>query len=93
MTEYAKYGDYSRESDRPESLKTAITFLAIGAGVGALLSLLLAPRSGPETRDAIRNTVDSAKRGLTEHASKLRSKTIEIADQTREKVMPITRTQ
>jgi gas vesicle protein len=93
MTDYAKYGDYSRQNDQPESLKIALTFLAIGAGVGALLSLLLAPRSGPETREAVRNTFDNAKRGLTEHAAKLRSKTVDAAHQAREKVMPISRTQ
>jgi gas vesicle protein len=93
MTEYAKYGDYTKQNEQPENLKTAITFLAIGAGVGALISLLLAPRSGPETREAIRDTLDSARRGLTEHASKLRSKTFEAADQARQRVMPISRTQ
>jgi gas vesicle protein len=93
MTDYARYGDYSKQSEQPKNVKTAIIFLVIGAGVGALVSLLLAPRSGPETREAIRNTVDTARRGLTEHASKLRSKTVDVADHVRERVMPISRTQ
>jgi gas vesicle protein len=92
MTEYAKYGDYTKQNEQPESLKTAITFLAIGAGVGALISLLLAPRSGPETREAIRDTFDTARRGITEHASKLRSKTVDAAEHARRRIMPISRT-
>jgi gas vesicle protein len=93
MNEYQKYGDYTAERcSRAESAKTAVVFLAIGAGIGALLSLLLAPKSGSELRQAFRGKLDDARRGLGEQASRLRRRTGQLAGQAREKVMPIRKT-
>jgi hypothetical protein len=43
MNDYKKYGEYSKESTQSDNLKVALTFLAIGAGIGALISLLVSP--------------------------------------------------
>jgi len=93
MNDYQKYGEYSKECAGAENLKTAVVFLAIGAGVGALLSLLLAPRSGPEIRQAVRGKIDDARRGVNEQTARLRGRTRKIVGQGREKVMPFTPTQ
>jgi len=93
MNDHERYGESAAEQcSRGESVKTAITLLLIGAGVGALLSLLLAPRLGPEFRQAVREKFDGARRGLGEQTSRLRRRTSEIAGQARDKVMPIRRT-
>lgn len=94
MSKYQKYGEYSAEQcSRAEHAKTAIVFLMIGAGLGTLLAMLLAPRSGPEFRRSIQDKFDEARRGLGEQASCVRRRTSEIAGQAREKVRPIGRSQ
>jgi gas vesicle protein len=82
MNDYKKYGEYSKESSQSDSLKIALTFLAIGAGIGALVFLLVSPRSGPEIRQAVGGKLDDTRRGATRAAS-----------HARKKIMPINRTQ
>ena len=81
MNHYEKYGEYSRAAQGTEIKKAALIFLGIGIGIGALLSLLLTPRSGSEVRQAVRGKLDDARRGLSRQSSRVR-----------EKVMPISRT-
>jgi hypothetical protein len=81
MNDYSKYGEYSTmrgggESAVPE-IGTIAGWMVIGAAVGALLSLLLAPRSGPETREAIAGTINRARRGLSSQALRWRGEVIE----------------
>ena len=92
MSDYKKYGEYSQECSGSATAKTAIVFLAIGAGIGALVSLFFSPRSGAEIRQAVRGKFNDARRGLSEQTSRLRDRSMEIAGKTREKVMPISRT-
>lgn len=82
MNHYEKYGEYSRAADASETAKTALIFLGIGIGIGALISLLLAPHSGSEVRQAVRGKLDDARRGLSRQSNRVR-----------QKVMPISRTQ
>jgi gas vesicle protein len=93
MNDYQKYGEYSSESAGAESAKTALIFLSIGIGVGALLSLLLSPRSGPQVRQAMRGKLDEARRGVSAQSSRVRDQAARIGGQAREKIMPIGRTQ
>ena len=93
MNDYQKYGEYSSESAGMESAKTALIFLGIGMAAGALLSLLLAPRSGTEIRQAVRGKLDEARRGVNAQGSRVRQQATRIATQARDKIMPITRTQ
>ncbi len=80
MNHYEKYGEYSRAANASETAKTALIFLGIGIAIGALISLVLAPRSGSEVRQAVRGKLDDARRGLSRQSSRVR-----------EKVMPISR--
>jgi gas vesicle protein len=93
MSDYQKYGEYSSEYAGAESAKTALIFLSIGIGVGALLSLLLSPRSGPQVRQAVRGKLDEARRGVSAQSSRVRDQATRIVGQAREKIMPIGRTQ
>ncbi len=55
--------DYRRDSG--ESISTRLTFLLIGGGIGAILALLFAPKSGQELRgdiaDATRKGIDRSR--------------------------------
>lgn len=92
MSDYKKYGEYSRDTRESSSVKIAVTFLAIGAAAGALVSLLLSPRSGSEIRQAVRGKIDEARRGLNDQTSRLRRRTAGWASEAREKVTSIART-
>jgi len=93
MNHYEKYGEYSRAAAGSDTAKTALIFLSIGIGIGAIISLLLAPSSGSEVRQAVRGKLDDARRGLNRQGSRVRQQASRIAGQAREKVMPISRTQ
>jgi len=54
-----KIGKY--ESSDKGNIGTAITFLMIGVGAGALVALLLAPKTGKQMRKDLRRKLDDAK--------------------------------
>ncbi|HJT68213.1 MAG TPA: YtxH domain-containing protein [Pyrinomonadaceae bacterium] len=57
------YDEYRR--DGGESISTRLTYLLIGGGIGAILALLFAPKSGQELRgdiaDATRKGIDRSR--------------------------------
>ena len=56
------------ESSEGGNVGTAITFLLIGLGAGALVGLLLAPKSGRELRGDIKRGYDDTKDAVGEWA-------------------------
>jgi gas vesicle protein len=75
-----------QEYDREEtSATTKLTYLLIGGGIGAILALLFAPKSGEELRGDI---ADATRKGLEkgkETAAQLQEKAGEYYEVTREK--------
>src|SRR5262245_65446534 len=57
------HDDYRRDSG--DSISTRLTYLLIGGGIGAILALLFAPKSGHELRgdiaDATRKGIDRSR--------------------------------
>ena len=53
------HDDYRRDSG--ENISTRLTYLLIGGGIGAILALLFAPKSGHELRGDI---ADAARKGI-----------------------------
>ncbi len=83
-------------SEHESQLGTAVTFLMIGLGVGALTALLLAPKSGRQLRRDIRrkyedakDTIDDWKDDAREAAEDVVERSTEIADEIRERVSPL----
>jgi len=68
-----------------DSISTRLTYFLVGAGIGAVLALLFAPKSGEELRsdiaDATRKGIDKSK----EAAAQLGAKANEYYDATRQK--------
>lgn len=89
MTEHERHGDY-QPSDR-STASTAITFLFIGLGAGALAALLFAPKSGRQMRKLLRqkyeNAVEQAD-GLLDRGTELFERGSEFAHTAKEKVKP-----
>jgi gas vesicle protein len=83
-------------SDGGSSAGTAVTFLLIGLGAGALLGLLLAPKPGKQLRKDLRRKYDSARETVEdwtddakEFAEEAMERGAEIADEVRERVSPL----
>lgn len=83
-------------SERGSSAGTAVTFLLIGLGAGALLGMLLAPKAGKQMRkdlrrrfDSARETVDEWTDDAKEFAEEAMERGAEIADEVRERVAPL----
>ncbi len=64
MTDYEHFGEY-QSSDR-SALGTALTFLFIGLGAGALAALLFAPKTGKQMRKLLRRKYEDALEGADE---------------------------
>lgn len=72
-------------NDRGEGISTKLTFFLVGAGIGAVLALLFAPKSGEELRNDI---ADATRKGIDrsrEAAQQLGTKASEYYDTTKQK--------
>jgi len=73
------------DRDSGDNISTRLTYFLVGAGIGAVLALLFAPKSGEELRsdiaDATRKGIDRSK----EAAAQLGNKAGEVYDATRQK--------
>jgi gas vesicle protein len=83
-------------SEQGSAAGTAVTFLLIGLGAGALLGMLLAPKAGKQMRkelrrkfDDARETVDEWTDDAREFAEEAMERGAEIADEVRERVAPL----
>src|SRR5216110_282154 len=73
------------DRDSGDNISTRLTYFLVGAGIGAVLALLFAPKSGEELRndiaDATRKGIDKSR----EAAQQLGTKATEVYDATRAK--------
>jgi gas vesicle protein len=90
------FGSY--KSSEQNSVGTAITFLLIGLGAGALLGLALAPKTGKQFRRDLKRGYDDAKDTLQDWTDEAKDRVRDVAergaglaDDLREKVEPLRR--
>jgi gas vesicle protein len=93
------------ESSEGSTVGTAITFLLIGLGAGALAGLLLAPKAGKQLRRDLKRGYEDAKetlddwteeakdrvRDVHERVRDVAERGADLADNLREKVEPLRR--
>lgn len=91
MNDYERYGEYVEKEGSNAGI--IIASLLIGVGVGVLVSLLFAPKSGEETRRILRRKYDDTLRGISQQADNLRQRGAGLMQATRGKVTPFTRRQ
>ena len=93
------HDDYRRDSG--DSVSTRLTYLLIGGGIGAILALLFAPKSGQELRgdiaDATRKGIDRSREAAQqlgdragEYYEATRGRAAELYSQAAEKVTDMT---
>ena len=69
------------ESSDKSSVGTAVTFVLIGIGAGALLALLLAPKAGKEMRREIRRRYEDVKDAVEDFAEEAKERVDEVIEQ------------
>jgi gas vesicle protein len=93
--------DYRRDSG--ENISTRLTYLLIGGGIGAILALLFAPKSGHELRgdiaDATRKGIDRSREAAQqlgdragEYYEATRGRATELYSQAADKVTEVAQT-
>lgn len=87
-------GNYERSGN----VGTAITFLLIGLGAGAVVGMLFAPKAGRQMRrdlrrgyETARETFDDWKENAKDFAEDVIERGSDIADDLRERVTPLTK--
>ena len=83
-------------SESSSTAGTAVTFLLIGLGAGALLGMLLAPKAGKQMRKELRKRFDSARETVDEWTDDAREfaedameRGADFADEVSKRVAPI----
>lgn len=92
MTDF-HVGDYEI-SRRQRRYTTAASFLAIGLGVGALIGMLLAPRTGKQLRKDVRRRYEDAREAVENlggRATEIWERGEEWAEAARRKTEPVAR--
>ncbi len=90
MDEFSTMGEY-RTSDK-RSAVTAVTFLLVGLGIGAIAALLLAPKTGKQTRKLLRRKYEDARDAVEDfgdRAGDYWEKSAEWASEQRDRVKPL----
>jgi gas vesicle protein len=72
------------ESSEGSHVGTAITFLFIGLGAGALAGLLLAPKTGKQMRRDLQRGYEEAKDTLEDWADEAKDRVREASDRVRD---------
>jgi gas vesicle protein len=72
------------ESSDSNTVGTAITFLLIGLGAGALAGLLLAPKTGKQLRRDLKRGYDDAKDTLDDWTEEAKDRVRDVQDRVRE---------
>jgi gas vesicle protein len=72
------------ESSQGSNIGTAITFLLIGLGAGALAGLLLAPKTGKQMRRDLQRGYEDAKENFGDWADEAKDRVREVSDRVRD---------
>ena len=72
------------ESSDGGNIGTAITFLLIGLGAGALVGLLLAPKTGKQLRRDLKRGYDDAREAMSDWADEAKDRVREAGDRVRD---------
>jgi gas vesicle protein len=86
------------ESSDKSTAGTAVTFLLIGLGAGALVALLLAPKTGKQMRKDLRRKYDDARDVMEDFAEEAKERVNDVMERgsewvenARERVEPLGR--
>lgn len=67
-----------------ENVGSKISFFVVGLGIGALIGILFAPKSGEETREYLSNKADEGKEYAQKKARELRERAEDLIERSKE---------
>jgi len=67
-----------------DSAGSKVSFFVVGLGIGALLGILFAPRSGEETRDYLTSKADEGRDYAQRKARELRERAEDLIERSKE---------
>jgi gas vesicle protein len=67
-----------------DNVGSKVTYFLVGLGVGALVGILFAPKSGEETRDYLSKKADEGKDYAQKKARELRERADELIERSKE---------
>jgi gas vesicle protein len=67
-----------------ESVGSRVSFFVVGLGIGALIGILFAPKSGEETRDYLSSKADEGRDYAQKKARELRERAEDLMERSRE---------
>ena len=67
-----------------DNVGSKVTYFLVGLGVGALVGILFAPKSGEETRDFLSKKADEGKDYAQKKARELRERADELIERSKE---------
>ncbi|MGD0986777.1 MAG: YtxH domain-containing protein [Candidatus Sulfotelmatobacter sp.] len=77
-----RFGSY--ESSDSSNVGTALTFLLIGVGMGALAALVLAPKTGKQFRRDLRRGYEDARESLQDWSDEAKDRVRDVKDRVRD---------
>jgi gas vesicle protein len=69
-----------------DSAGSKVSFFVVGLGIGALLGILFAPKSGEETRDYLTSKADEGRDYAQRKARELRERAEEVLERSKDTV-------
>ncbi len=72
------------ESSESSNIGTAVTFLLIGLGIGALTGLILAPKTGKQFRKDLRRGYEDARESFGDWAEEAKDRAREVGEKVRD---------
>ncbi len=88
-----RFGNYEF-SRRHQHFTTALSFLAIGLGLGALAAMFITPKTGKQLRKDVRRKYEDARdavENMSDRASDIWERRDEFAEAARRRAEPVTR--
>src|SRR5260221_12293091 len=67
-----------------ENVGSKISFFLVGLGIGALIGILFAPKSGEETREYLAQKADEGKEYAQKKARELRERAEDLVDRSKQ---------
>lgn len=67
-----------------ENVGSKVTYFLVGLGVGALVGILFAPKSGEETREFLSKRADDGREYAQKKARELRARADELIEQSKD---------
>ena len=68
----------------PDNTGSKVTYFMVGLGIGALVGLLFAPKSGEETRDYLSQKADEGREFAQRKAQELRERAEDLVERSKQ---------